>query len=207
MILSRWHFLALNLMCQVFAHSIMVSRSCCSCCSSEVLLILLYRRTSSANNLIVVKGEILAPISLTYRRNIRGPNTVPWRTPERSGESAEEASSRTTLCCLWHNHDSIHLSVFPVIPWCSSLYSRPRWGTVSKALLKSRIRRSVVFLLSSRCERSSTVVKSWVSQEWFGRNPCWNWARMSWSSRWFIVWLKTTCSMVLHRVHVRDTGL
>ena len=158
MILSRW--LALNLMSQVFVHSIMVSRSFCSCCSSEGLLIVLYRRASSANNLIVVRDDILAPVSLIYSRNIRGPNNVPCGTPERTGESVEEAPSRTTLCCQWHNHDSIHLLVFPVIPWCSSLYSRRRWGTVSKALLKSRIRRSVGFLLSSRCERSSTVVKS-----------------------------------------------
>ena len=53
-----------------------------------------------------------------------------------------------------------------------------RWGTVSKALLKSSISKSVTFLLSSLRDKSSTVLSSWVSQEWFARNPCWNLTRM-----------------------------
>ena len=43
-------------------------------------LIILYKRQSSANTR---KGDlILVSISFMYNRNIRGPRTVPWGTPD-----------------------------------------------------------------------------------------------------------------------------
>ena len=76
----------------------------------------LYSSGSSVNSFIVVREDILSPISFTYRRNINSPNTVSCGTQERTWESVEVAPMRTTLCCRWHNHASIHLLVFPVIP-------------------------------------------------------------------------------------------
>ena len=52
--------------------------------------------TSTANNVI---GSNI--ISLMYMRNISGPSTIPWGTPERTGASPDDLPSTLTLCVLF----------------------------------------------------------------------------------------------------------
>jgi hypothetical protein len=48
------------------------------------------------------------------------------------------------------------------------------WGTVSNALLKSKITRSTCFFISNDFMMSCMVIMSWRSQECPLRNPCCN---------------------------------
>ena len=64
-------------------------------------------RASSANNFIwLVKFNV---ISLMYVRNISGPSTVPWGTPERTGASPDDLPSTVTLCVLFVKYVVSHL--------------------------------------------------------------------------------------------------
>ena len=68
------------------------------------------------------------------------------------------------------------------------------WGTLSKAFWKSKMRTSICRPWSRFLAKSSTVIKSWESQEWFDRNPCWNEDKIWYCSRWFMICLNITCS-------------
>ena len=67
-----------------------------------------------------------------------------------------------------------HLSIGPSIPYNLSLWSNLWWGTVSNALEKSIIIRSVWFWCSNELARSWMVWMSWVSHECRALNPCWH---------------------------------
>ena len=57
-------------------------------------LIILYERQSSANT---CKGDLmLVVISFMYNRNIRGPRTVPWGTPDVTTAELDVIPSRRT---------------------------------------------------------------------------------------------------------------
>ena len=64
-------------------------------------------RASSANSFIwLVKSDVM---SLMYVRNISGPSTVPWGTPERTGASPDDLPSTITLCVLFVKYAVNHL--------------------------------------------------------------------------------------------------
>ena len=55
---------------------------------------ILYNRQSSAN---ILKGEfMLVMISFMYNRNISGPRTVPWGTPDVTDTGLDVIPSRST---------------------------------------------------------------------------------------------------------------
>ena len=82
-----------------------------------------------------------------------------------------------------------------------------RCGTLSKALLKSRIARSSCTPRLRILNKSCRVVSSCVSQEKRARNPCWRGDNMPCRSRWERMWLQRMCSINLHVTQVRLTGL
>ena len=75
--------------------------------------------------------------SLIKIRNINGPSTDPWGTPEVTGTECESSPARTTLCVLFSRKLFSHCNVVASMPHLNNLYSKLLWGTLSNALLKS----------------------------------------------------------------------
>ena len=51
------------------------------------------------------------------------------------------------------------------------------------------------------------AIPSWLTQECFALNPCWNGVSICFDSRWFIILLTTMCSITLHGILVNEIGL
>ena len=81
--------------------------------------------------------------SFMWTRKSSGPSIVPWGTPDITFVSEEDSPSTTTFISLLHKNDAIHECNLPLIPYDSSLCSSFLWGTVSNALLKSKMATSV----------------------------------------------------------------
>ena len=100
-----------------------------------------------------------------YKRNKRGPRTVSWDTPDRSGASGDLYQSTTTD---WLRHVSHCVSqLLRTLAIVAHIYwFRRRWcATESKAFKKSM--KSVCSPLSREAAISSTVEFRWVSHENF----------------------------------------
>ena len=108
-------------------------------------------RQSSAKSLwdVTVVGK-----SFIWQRKSMGPRTVPCGTPESTLTSSVVSPSSTTLIVLFVRKLVSHVWVLPTMPYFSSLYRSFLWGTVSNALLKSKIATSTCFPLSSEDRKS-----------------------------------------------------
>ena len=146
------------------------------------------------------------PISLIYERNIKGPSTVPCGTPDVTLAVLDLSPSMVTCCSRCVSHASSHDRMFPFMPYDSSFFSRRLCGTVSKALLKSNMSISTWWLLSRFLALSSVVMTSCYSHDRLFLKPCWKSTSMLCLSRWFIICLNMTCSMILQGTDVNDTG-
>ena len=110
-------------------------RSFCSSYESNWLFISLYRTHSSANRRIV--EWILLSKSLMYIRKRRGPNIVPYITPDLTWVHGK-CSPLTTTVCSWHVRNvEIQACVLLLMPNFLSLFMRQVWGIVSNAFEKS----------------------------------------------------------------------
>ena len=83
-------------------------RSFCSVAESSLVLMVLHSKLSSAKSLMCVPLEMLESMSLMYARNRRGPRTVPWGTPERTGAGEDAAPSTRTVWVLFDKKERIH---------------------------------------------------------------------------------------------------
>ena len=142
------------------------------------------------------------PISLIYKRNIKCPRTVPCGTPDVTLAVLDLSPSMVTCWSRCVSHASSHDRMFPFMPYDSSFFSRRLCGTVSKALLKSNMSISTCWLLSRFLAMSSVVMTSCdLHDRLFLKRT-----RMLCLSRWFIICLNMTCSMILQGTDVNDTG-
>ena len=55
-------------------------------------------------------------MSFMYRENDKGPRTVPWGTPDKTGAQSDFTPFTTTRWCLKQRKVSIHFNVLPPIP-------------------------------------------------------------------------------------------
>ena len=104
--------------------------------------------------------------SLIYNRNNSGPSTVPWGTPDVTGEDVEYFTSQTTDWERWVRKDSNQQSEsnLPWIPsYCNFARSR-RWGTLSKAFAKSNTTACTDLPLSRNWRQMPTVCPVWFIQ-------------------------------------------
>ena len=122
---------------------------------------------------------------LMYIKNSMGPRTVLCGTSERTGWEEDCDPSETTLCDLPCRTFWIQVCVVPLMPYQLSLYRRRLCGTLSKALLKSMMIRSVC---EGLLDRSWKRERSWMSHENFFWKPCWGAYR---------IWFKSWCCMIL----------
>ena len=96
-------------------------------------------------------------MSLMYSMKSIGPRTVPCGTPDVTSVVSDRAPLTETRCLRFDRKDVIQVCVLPVIPYEVSLDRRRLWGTLTKALAKSRRIASVGVLLSNAIIQSWTV--------------------------------------------------
>ena len=80
---------------------------------------------SSAKSLI--SDSISDEMSFMYRENNKGPRTVPWGTPDKTGAQSDFTPFTTTRC-LKQRKESIHFNVLPPIPQLNNLLLRIHEG-------------------------------------------------------------------------------
>ena len=100
---AKRHVLLLKLVCQDFAQFSNESISFCNAKTSAEVFISRYSMQSSANNLTC--DVILSTMSFIYNKNRSGPRTVPWGTPEITGDQGELEPFSTTRCFLSRRKD------------------------------------------------------------------------------------------------------
>ena len=93
---NTWHLEALNFICHSDAQFTNLSRSFCNWLQSSVQSIPRYKRLSSANKRYL--GLMSSPMSFMYSRNIKGPKTVPWGTPDFTWDFPDVSPSTATHC-------------------------------------------------------------------------------------------------------------
>ena len=145
----------------------------------------------------------LSPISI---RNIRGPITEPWGTPDKTGLGEDLTPLTTTVWDRLLRKLCSHWPRCPPMPMASSFFRMIPMSSLSNALAKSRYMTSTA-LPSSRClVMRSKWASSWLRQEWAARNPCWPALKSRCSSRKLTICFRTTFSKVLIRMDVKATG-
>ena len=133
---STLHFATLNSIIHCFAHSVHLSRSSCSCSPPSSFVTSVYSLVSSANF-----STVLCTPSSRSLMNIRkrvGPRTDPCGTPLVTSVQSEYLPFITTLCFLPSSHCWIQPFTLPSTPIEATLSINLWWGTLSKALAKSR---------------------------------------------------------------------
>ena len=145
-------------------------------------------------------------MSFMYRENNKGPRTVPWGTPDKTGAQSDFTPFTTTRCCLKQRKESIHFNVLPPIPYLNNLLLRSSWGGVSNAFSKSNMNVSTCPLLSKILAQSFITVVNWVSQLCPFLNACCLSDRSLYSSRWAMIFEHTMCSSNLQGTQVKETG-
>ena len=118
-------------------HVCTVLRSLWRVSTSSSFLIVRYRRLSSANSLIWVPSVRFWLISLMYARKRRGPRTVPWGTPERTGAGDDLAPSTRTVSMRLDKNYRIQRRRDSPMPREESFVRRISWSTLSRAFEKS----------------------------------------------------------------------
>ena len=88
-------------------------------------------------------------MSLMYSKKSTGPRTEPCGTPNITSVMSDRAPLTETRSLRFGRKDVIQLCVLPVIPYEVSLDRRRLYGTLSKALAKSRRIASICVLLSN----------------------------------------------------------
>ena len=94
------HLVAFRNRFQVEHHEARESRSCCIRVNSFSLEIDFNSFVSSAKR-CMVQNEVAVGMSFTKIRNRRGPRTLPWGTPDRTGSNSDEQPSIQTRWERW----------------------------------------------------------------------------------------------------------
>ena len=134
-----------------------------------------------------------------------GLRKVPCGTPLSTTALFENLPSTTTLMSLFARKDVSQACMFPVMPYLEIFASSQSWGTVSKALEKSKIASSVWSCLSKFWHKLNFVA-NWVSQGYPAQKPWLSLVRILWCSKCFITWQEITCSNNLQGTEVNETG-
>ena len=59
---------------------------------------------------------ISVEMSFIYKKNNKGPRTVPCGTSDKTRAQSDFTAFTTTRCYLKHKKESIHFNIFPPIP-------------------------------------------------------------------------------------------
>ena len=117
--------------------------------------------------------------------NNKGPNTLPWGTPDGTGAQSDWEPFNTTRCFLSLSQDYIQLNMSPVMLCARSLARRRICGTRSNAFEKSRYNTSMSCPLSRREVSVSKYSSRLVRQDRCETKPCCEEFSKFWSERCF----------------------
>ena len=121
------------------------------------------------SELVMLSG--ISFINITKRM---GPMTLPCGTPLQTSDHADGAPFTVTRCRLPDTNASSHGNSFPLIPSASHFLISRLWGTLSKALAKSRYMTSMVSPASRSLVQRSSTSKICVVHDLFPTKACWN---------------------------------
>ena len=108
---------------------------------------------SSAKSLI--SHLISVEMSFVYRKNNKGPRTVPWGAhPTKPEPNQILLHLQTARCCLKHRNESFHFNVLLHVPVCFKVFMKG----VSKAFSNSSINLSTCPRLSKILAQSFITV-------------------------------------------------
>ena len=137
-----------------------------------------------------------------HRENNKGPRTVPWETPDKTGAQSDLTPFITTRCCLKQLKKRIHpfqcLATNSIAKQCASKEFMRR---CIKCLFKIQYECSTCPLLSKILAQSFITVVSCVSQLCPFLNACCLSDRSLYSSRWAMNYLNILCVRVTCKVH------
>lgn len=94
-----------------------------------------------------------------------GPMTLPCGIPLVTGAGLDFAPFTTTHCCLAFRNAWIQLRTLPWMPYDSIFVTRRRWGTESKAFMKSMKTMPILSPASRVSVQVSITSRSWVVQD------------------------------------------
>ena len=126
------HLLKLNSICHKQAHLSKVAKSSCKSLQSFIERIVVYRVIYHQHRAAAVQ-KIELGISFMYKRNNRGPKTVPCGTPERTGQETLCCPSSRTFCVLLHKKSLIHNEIISDIAFYEEL-GQKLWQSPKKCI-------------------------------------------------------------------------
>ena len=144
-------------------------------------------------------------MSFMYKENNKGPRTIPWGTPDKTGAQSDFTPFTTTRCCLKQRR-IYPFQCLATDSIAKHLLLRSSWGGVSNAFSKSNMNVSICPLLSKILAQSFITVVSWVSQLCPFLNAYCLSDRSLYSSRWAMIFEHTMCSSNLQGTQVKETG-
>ena len=137
----------------------------------SLLIIFLYVTQSSVESLIV--DTMFLQISLTYARNRRGPNTLPYGTPDVTLTSSDNCTPTLTLCVQPKRNSLTYATTLESTLEFAIFISSWSCGTQSKAFETSITIALILSPLSIGSAISWQIVITWLSHEYPGLNPYW----------------------------------
>ena len=162
-------------------------------------------REQSANREVNVFSKLLS-MSLIMMMNRIGPRTVPWGTPDVTGDGLDRAPFPETCWVLLVRKVWSQGPIFPSILNYFNLEHRMEWSTLSNALEKSRYTESRSFPDSSTLVIVSVWKSNWERVERPFKKPCWYCRRRLLSSRWVTMAFLRIFSNSLVIWEIRDMG-
>ena len=108
-----------------------------------------------------------------YRRNNKGPRMVPCGVPEVTRDQTEQDPLTTTRCFRPTRKCLSQSSREPSMPLLFNFKSSRSWGTLSKALARSRKMTSVGMDKFRDCAQSLKVDNNWVTVDLPLKKPNW----------------------------------
>ena len=196
----------MNAIPQRSAQSVRASSAACSLPLSSSPLIGCAILVSS-NLRIISAAPPLSSRSLMNIRKSKGPNTLPWGTPDRTAAHSEASPLRTTRCCLSFSHALIQLNSCPLMPWAQTFFSSRLTGTLSKAFAKSSKIMSTASPLSTAAVTFSRKESRLLAQDLPRMNPCCDGLISLFLSRCLTTSSFMIDSIILQHTEVRETGL
>jgi len=137
---------------------------------------------------------------------LQGPKTDPCETPLVTYAHGDPKHSTQTFCCLPLNQFSIQLPTKPRIPCARTLCINLTYGTLSKALAKSKYIASTAYPWSTSSVTLSRNVNKLLRQDRPHRKPWWELRTSLFIRRCSMISSRTIASNTLHTWLVRLAG-
>ena len=145
-------------------------------------------------------------MSFMYKENNKGPRTVPWGSPDKTGSQSDFYSIYNNSLLSEAKKSIYLLQCLATDSIAKQFAFKEFMRGVSNAFSKSNMTMSTCPLLSKILAQSFITVVNWVSQLCPFLNACYLSHRSLYSSRWAMIFEHTMCSSNLQGTQVKETG-